>query len=234
MQNRKAEILFLCVVVGIWYFLGRSYKKLEIQRPKTCAEWNESTTLSNRCIRSQAPVLSIDDIEQRLSYLMPTEMIRHHDVGASDWYALVLFPSIEYELVRRCVLEGEDHSYCDSVQREEYHRLVNKRLIMMLASKNEEVKHRGMILACERSKKGRILEIPTNAPVKLRNMILYTQLCSDSAEERKQRIRNSLKDDSLRSMALLSLIQSKDIDVSFDVNEMWSPLEKSFSHGAQE
>ena len=190
--------------------------------------------LSNRCTRAQVRTSSTVEIEQRLSYLIPAEMIRHHDVGTSDWYALALFPSVEYEVVRRCMLEGEEHPYCDSAKREEYHRLINQQLMMMLASENEDIQHRGMILACERSKKGRLLEIPQNASSKLSSMILYTQLCIDSAESRKGIVRNALRDDSLRSMALLSLRKNQDAGISVRADELWTPLEKSLSQGTQE
>ena len=176
----------------------------------------------------------MNEMEQSLSYLIPAEMRHQHDVGTADWYALVLFPSFEYEVARRCVLEGEDHPYCDSVQREEYHRLVNKQLMMMLASKNEEIQHRGMILACERSKKGRLLEIPQKASTRLSNMILYTQLCTESIDERQMRISQALEDDSLRSMALLSLGLHQDKEVDLRIDQKWTPLERSFAQGLQE
>ena len=234
MHNRYAGIMLCFVVAGIWFSLIRSRSRIEIQSPKKCAQWKDSSVLSNRCSRSLSRTLSMNEMEQSLAYLIPAEMHHHHDVGTADWYALVLFPSFEYEVARRCVLEGEDHPYCDSVQREKYHRLVNQQLMMMLASKNEEIQHRGMILACERSKKGRLLEIPQNASIKLSNMILYTQLCTESIEERQKRIRRALKDDSLRSMALLSLGLYQDRDVSFQGLQSWTPLEKSFAQGVQE
>ena len=102
----------------------------------------------------------------------------------------------------------------------------------MMTSKNEEVQHRGMILACERSKKGRILDIPETASVKVQNMVLYTQLCTQSIEDRNMRIQNALNDDSLRSMALLSVMSQRDLDVS--VADSWTLLEKSFAQGSQE
>ena len=232
MHNRNEWIVFLCVVVGIWYLLGQSPTTFDVQKSKTCLQWNESSILSNRCARSLAHTSTIKETEQRLSYLIPKEMIRLHDVGRADWYSLVLFPSIEYEVVRRCVFEGEEHPYCDSKKREEYHRLVDNQLMVMLASKNQDIQHRGIILACERSKKERILDIPKNASMIAKNVIFYTQLCSASLEERRDRLQIALKDDSLRSMALLSMISQRDIDVSVD--DSWTPLEKSLAQGLQE
>lgn len=232
MNGRKEWIIFLCVIVGIWFSLDQAPTELGATQPKTCVEWNESAVLSNRCARSLAYSSAIKETEQRLSYLIPKEMIRLHDVGTSQWYSLALFPSIEYEVVRRCILEGEAHPFCDSAKREEYHRLVDKKLLFMMTSKNEEVQHRGMILACERSKKGRILDIPETASVKVQNMVLYTQLCTQSIEDRNMRIQNALKDGSLRSMALLSMMLQRDLDVSVD--DSWTLLEKSFAQGSQE
>lgn len=222
----------MCVVVGIWFSLDQAPTERGATQPKTCVEWNESAVLSNRCARSLVYSSAIKETEQRLAYLIPKEMIRLHDVGTSQWYSLALFPSIEYEVVRRCVLEGEEHPFCDSAKREEYHRLVDKKLLFMMTSKNEEVQHRGMILACERSKKGRILDIPETASVKVQNMVLYTQLCTQSIEDRNMRIQNALNDDSLRSMALLSMMSQRDLDVS--VADSWTLLEKSFAQGSQE
>ena len=232
MNGRNERMIFLCVVVGIWFSLEQAPTELDGTQPKTCVEWNESAVLSNRCARSLAYSSSLKETEQRLSYLIPKEMIRLHDVGTSEWYSLVLFPSIEYEVVRRCVLEGEAHPFCDSAKREEYHRLVDKKLLFMMTSKNEEVQHRGMILACERSKKGRTLNIPETASVKLSSMILYTQLCTESTKDRTERIQTALKDDSLRGMALLSMMSKYDNDVSVDAS--WTLLEKSFAQGLQE
>lgn len=235
MVQRSKEWLVLCfVVVGVWFSLDRSSITVETEDLKTCSQWDESSVLSNRCIRSLVPTLSTDDIENRISFLIPKEMISLHDVGVSQWSSLVLFPSIEYEIVRRCVLEGEEHPYCDSAKREEHHRLVDKKLIFMMASKNEEVQHRGMILACERSKKGRILKIPEDSPVRVRSVILYTQLCVESIEKRKEIIQSALADDSLRSMALLSIILNRDMNVAVNVADTWKPLEKSFVQGIQE
>ncbi len=233
-QIHKEWCIFLCVIVGLWYFLGTSHTKREVQQPKTCLQWNESVELSNRCIRSLAQTLPIDDLERAISFLTPKEMIHLHDVGTSDWYSLVLFPSIEYEVVRRCVLEGKEYSYCDSAQREEYHRLVDKKLVFMMTSKNEEVQHRGMILACERSKKGRILDIPENMSLKVRNMISYTQMCTESKEKRQERIQSALKEDSLRSMALLAMILNQDLEIPVAVAQTWTPLERSLLQGVQE
>ena len=234
MLDGRAGFVFLCAVFSVRYALESSSIAQEVQQPKTCSQWRESAVLSDRCARSLVYSSSIKENEQRLSYLTPKEMIRLHDVGTSDWYSLVLFPSIEYEVVRKCVLEGEVHPYCDGTKREEFHRLVDQNLLLMMTSRNEDRQHRGMILACNRSKKGRILDVPEESSIKLRNMILYTQLCTESRDEMKERVQMALKDSSLRSMALLSMMSKHDIEAAVTVDDSWTLLEKSFLQGLHE
>lgn len=228
-------LLCVCMVGGVLFSLAKGENRTLQEAPKTCMQWSQTATLTRSCAHELVEHISTSDLESVLSSLVPNEMRQQSPVRA-DWIALVLFPKMEYTIVRRCMFDGFEHAYCDAEKRGDAHRWVEQRLTDMMFSNNEDVQHRAMILACGRSIFGRTLRLPNNATNKVTSMIVYSQLCSE--HEREARINMQLGvQDASRGMVLLSLIRDSASDVSLK-REDWTPLERSFLYaidqGAQE
>ena len=218
-------LCFVSIAIGLLVTLQNTHQESSVSIPVTCERWKSSRQLTRACAHEIVDSIPTKELQLFLSLLVPDEMMNSPSSGTGDWVALVLFSKLEYSIVRRCMFDGLEHEYCDASKREEVHQLVDRSLMDLLLSEDEDVQLRAMILACGRSKVGRVLRIPEHITKKEKSMLLYTQLCS--SQDRNTKIEEVLNESNeLRSMALLSFLRDSEVDISLKGKD-WTPLEKS-------
>ena len=196
-------IFVLCILFcGYTMLYHQVYPSPRTVKLQDCSSTPKSLSLKRSCLAETIHTLTPTEIVPNLSAMVPQELA---NPSALDWQAITLFPFIEYRLAQHCVFDSDPLPYCDQAQRLAYHRQMDKQLMSMLNSKNEDIQHRALILACQRNHLHTLSEYKPNA-LKARALMLFVSTCGDTSAQRLMRIEQTLKQSpELLDMALILL-----------------------------
>ena len=202
--------LFFCLLL---LFLGHRkqqqflYAASDEVAAQTCQSLEESSAaLAQSCVVESIETLPLSQIPSLLKKITPPEFVSTPHRGVEDWLALTLYPAVEYAIAQRCVFSAAQHPYCNPDKRGEYHRVIDTQLQYMLASENDELQHRAMLLACARKETSYPFSFSAISK-RQKSIALFLSLCGTTEEQRQVRLKDALLNEPASlDMAMLLLL----------------------------